>query len=227
MGRGRSKAGGGGRGGTRTTPIATPVDPVIDKGFDVTKQKPTRAAQTDNMNEAQLLQEIARAERRQSSAEREAEAAWNSGSVRRFNDVVEQFPGGVGGSAVTPAYRRMVERAGNQMIKGAQANERARENASAAERYRSALNDVKGTGLLVHEARTARAAVGGRLDGKWTRSKNAATDSTFGALAGQVNGDFAISKVWGSYHVYRNGRAIGRFDKADSAKRLVEKYAGK
>lgn len=220
MGRGRSRI-------RNRTAVAQPTNPIADSSFDVTKQKPTNATFTDNMNEAQLVREIERLERREASAERERDQAFNSGSVRRFNEVSEMFPGGVGGSAVTPAYRRMVDRAMAQTTRGVEAQRRADDYSRQIQNYTRAYNDVKDSGLLVHEARTARAAVGGNLAGKWTRSKNAATDSTFGALSGQVNGDFAISKVWGKYRVYRNGREIGAFDKSDSAKRIVEKYAGR
>lgn len=225
MGRGRSKVGGGSRGGGGA--LAQPVNPIADPDFDVTKQKPTNASFVDNMNEAQLLREIAKMERREASANREADAAFNSGSVQRFNQIAEQFPGGVGGSAVTPAYRRMVERAGNQMTKGVEARERAQNYAQTRERYQKALNDVKGSGLLVHEARTARAAVGGKLDGKWTKTDHAYTDRTFGRIPGQKNGEFTIGKSWAQYYVYRNGRAIGSFKKAGDAKKLIEKYANR
>lgn len=220
MGRGRSGIGGG-------TAALQPTNPIAEKGFDVTKQKPTNANFTDNMNEAQLIREMDRLERRIGSAERERDQAFNSGSVRRFNEVSEMFPGGVGGSAVTPAYRRMVDRAMDQTTKGVEAQRRADDYSRQLENYRRAYNDVKDSGLLVHEARTAKAAVGGNLAGKWTRSQNAGSDATFGTLSGQVNGDFGVSKVWGSYHVFRNGRLIGQFDKADTAKKLIEKYAGR
>ena len=225
MGRGASginrRAGGG------VSPITEPSNPIEDKNFDVSKQRPTNASFIENMNEAQLVREIARMERRVDSAERERDQAFNSASMRRFNEIGEMFPGGVGGAAVTPAYRRMVDRAMTQAQRGSEAMRRADNYTRQIDNLRRAYNDVKGSGLLVREAQTARAAVGGNLAGKWTRSNNAATDGTFGTLSGQVNGDFAISKVWGNYHVYRNGRDIGRFAKADEAKRLIEKYAGR
>ena len=228
MGRGASKIGSGAAGAAGGGNIATnaePANPIIDKDFDVTKQKPTNATDTDNMNEAQLLKEIAKAERRSDSAEREADRAFNSSSVQRFNEVSQMFPGGVGGSAVTPAYQRMVERSSNQILKGVEARERAERYDNRAERLRQAYEITKGSGLLVHEARTARAAVGGRLDGKWTKTGNAFTDGTFGQIGGQKNGEFAIGKVWGSYQVYRGNRLIGRFGKAADAKAIIEKYA--
>lgn len=220
MGRGSSKLSGVGR-------VSVPANPIADKNFDVTKQKPTNATDTDNMNEAQLLREISKMDRREASAEREANAAFNSGSVQRFNELSYQFPGGVGGSAVNRAYRNMVDRASAQMSKGVAAQERARGYSRQREIYQKALDDVRGSGLLVHEARTARAAVGGKLDGKWKRTDHAFTDGTFGKIAGQQNGDFTIGKAWGSYYVHRNGRPIGKFKKADSAKKLIEKYATK
>lgn len=228
MGRGSSKIGSNNASsgaGASAAANTEPVNPIVDKDFDVTKQKPTNATDTDNMNEAQLLKEIAKAERRSDSAEREADAAFNSSSVQRFNDMSRMFPGGVGGSAVTPAYQRMVERSSNQILKGVAARERADSYNDRAERLRRAYEITKGSGLLVHEAKTARAAVGGRLDGKWTKTNNAFTDGTFGQIGGQKNGEFSIGKVWGSYQVFRGNRLIGRFGKAADAKAIIEKYA--
>ena len=208
-------------------PPPAPVDPIADPDFDVTKQKPTKANFVDNMNEAQLLKEIEKEDRRAASAEREAEARFNSASLRRTEETFEAFPGGVGGSAVNSAYRRMVERGTNQIVQGVNAQNRADEHSRTAERYRRALNDVKGTGLLVHEARTARAAANGNLAGKWTRTDSAFVDSTFGKITGQKNGDFTIGKAWARYYVHMNGREIGKFEKAADAKKLIEKYAGR
>lgn len=211
--------------GTAAPPA--PVDPIADPNFDVTKQKPTKATSTDNMNEAQLLQEIAKEERRAASAEREADARLNSGSAKRMFDTFDAFPGGVGGSAVNAAYHRMVDRGMNQVVKGVDARHRAEEHSQYAERYRKAYNDVKGTGLLVHEARTARAASSGKLEGKWTKTDSAFVDGTFGKIKGQKNGDFTIGKAWARYYVHMNGREIGKFEKAADAKRIIEKYAGR
>ena len=208
-------------------PPPAPVDPIVDPDFDVTKQKPTKANFVDNMNEAQLLKEIEKEDRRAASAEREADARLNSASAKRMFDTFDAFPGGVGGSAVNAAYHRMVDRGMNQVVKSVDARERANDHSKKAERYRRAYDDVKGTGLLVHEARTARAAANGNLAGKWTRTDSAFVDSTFGKIKGQKNGDFTVGYAWASYYVHMNGREIGKFDKAADAKKLIEKYAGR
>lgn len=230
-GRGATSSKGGSVGGAGGIGTAaedtTPTNPIEDKNFDVNKQIPTKATDLDNMNEAQLAREIIKLERRASGAEREAEAAFNSGSMRRFNEMSYQFPGGVGPSAVTASYRKMVDRAMSQAVKGVEAKKRAEDYAARAERYKKAYDVVKGSGLLVHEAKTARAAVGGKLDGKWTKTDNAYVDSTFGKISGQKNGDFTVGKSWASYHVYRGNRPIGKFNKAADAKAIIEKYASK
>lgn len=197
--------------------------PIVDKGFDVTKQKPTKAAFPENMNEAQLLKEIARMERRTASATREQENAYNSASLRRMEETFRAFPGGVGGSAVNDSYRKMVDRGTAQMRKGIEAGERATEYSRQLESYKKALQTVKGSGLLVHEAETARRAVGGTLDGKWTKST--VNDPTFGNIPAQKNGEFKVANNWGKYRIFRNDKEIGFANKAAEAKALIEKYA--
>ena len=202
MGRGASKAGAGGGGGGGKNPIA-------DRNFDVSKQTPTKSPFIENMNEAQLRQEIASAGRRIAEAEREAREAYEKAG---------RLPIRAKGS--TDRSAPLIEQANL-------ATRTAQDIKNKTDSYKKALETVKGSGLLVHEARTAREVASGKTDGKWTKTDRAFTDSTFGPIAGQKNGDFTIGKSWNSYRVYKNGKQIGQFSKASQAKAIVDKYAKK
>lgn len=183
------------------------------------KQKPTHARQIADMNEAQLEREIAKLERWTDASEREVQRASNTQSMRFFRDIGEQFPGGVGGSAVNAKYRRMQERNDSDMRKLIEAEGKLSRRQETLQRMRDALEQIRGTGKTLRTVATATASKG---NGTWTKTQI----SIYGnPVNGSRMGDYVVAKPFYTYNLYdaRTGKQIKTFKSKKAAMEYAEK----
>lgn len=121
-------------------------------------QKATRAVQIENMNEAQLNKEIAKAERVIDRAERQMEKSGQQTALGR--GLSEQFPLGVGGDGWTAARRRQFNRDTERTVRNAADFTKAMQDRDNAQnrlnQLNKALEDVKGTGKTQSQIREER-----------------------------------------------------------------------
>lgn len=203
---GGSRAGGSGKGGVRAEQ-------------NTQNLKPTHARQIEDMNELQLEREIKKLERWTEGSRKEVERRSNTQSMRFFNDISENFNGGVGGSAVNAKYRRMQDRYDSDMGKLAEAREKYSNRSERLEKMKNAYDKVKGTGKTLRTIATATASKG---SGKWDKT-------TFTTLGKTVNGykmgDYIVAKPFYTYNLYdaRTGKQIRTFKSQKAAKKYAEK----
>lgn len=181
--------------------------------------KPTHARQIEDMNELQLEREIAKLERWTEGSRKEVARRSNTQSMRFFDDIAENFPGGVGGSAVDAKYRRMQERFDSDMGKLIEAREKLDSRTERLERMKDAYDKVKGTGKTLRTVATATASKG---NGKWAKT----TISIYGeTVKGERMGDYVVAKPFYTYNIYdaRTGKQIKTFKSKKAAKEYAEK----
>lgn len=181
--------------------------------------KPTHARQIEDMNELQLEREIAKLERWTEGSRKEVARRSNTQSMRFFNDISENFPGGVGGSAVNSKYRRMQDRFDSDMGKLIEAREKLDSRTERLERMKDAYDKVKGTGKTLRTVATATASKG---NGSWTKT----TISIYGdTVKGERMGDYVVAKPFFTYNLYdsRTGKKIKTFKSKKAAKEYAEK----
>ncbi|MBO5384540.1 MAG: hypothetical protein J6A30_09595 [Ruminococcus sp.] len=191
----------------------------VSKSEKTEELKPTHARQIEDMNELQLEREIRKLERWTEGSRKEVERRSNTQSMRFFDDVHERFPGGVGGSAITPKYQRMQEKWFDDMGKLNEAQEKYKSRSERLQRMKDAYDKVKGTGKTLRTVATATASKG---NGTWTKT----TISIYGdAVKGERMGDYVVAKPFFTYNLYdsRTGKQIKTFKSKKAAKEYAEK----
>lgn len=181
--------------------------------------EPTHARQIEDMNELQLEREIRKLERWTEGSRKEVERRSNTQSMRFFNDISENFPGGVGGSAVNAKYRRMQDRFDSDMGKLIEAREKYSNRSERLEKMKNAYDKVKGTGKTLRTVATATASKG---SGKWEKTKFTDLGKT---VNGYKMGDYIVAKPFFTYNLYdaRTGKQIRTFKSQKAAKEYAEK----
>lgn len=183
------------------------------------EQKPTHARQIADMNEAQLEREIARLEQWTAASQREVDRINNSESMRFFRGIGEQFPGGVGGSAVDGRYRRMQERNDRDMQKLIEAQGTLSRRQETLQKMRDALEQIRGTGKTLRTVATATASKG---SGTWSKTEI----QIYGKpVKGSRMGDYVVAKPFFTYNLYdaRTGKQIKTFKSKKAAMEYAEK----
>lgn len=181
--------------------------------------KPTHARQIEDMNELQLEREIRKLERWTEGSRKEVARLSNTQSMRFFNDVNEQFPGGVGGSAINDKYRRMQDKWFDDMGKLNEAQEKYKNRSERLDKMKDAYKKVKGTGKTLRTVATATASKG---SGKWEKT----TIKIYGdPVKGERMGDYVVAKPFFTYNLYdsRTGKQIKTFKSKKAAKEYAEK----
>ena len=204
MGRGSSKAGG-----------------------ENTSQKATKSVNIENMNEAQLDKEIAKAERQIERAEKTMEA---NGQTAADKARQEAFPLGVGGDGWTAQRRRQETRNIERSVSRAAKYTEAYENKKAAETrlksLRNAKDKVAGTGKTLSQIKNeeiSKAVKETPKTLKWkTVQKGGFSNGGYSPKIIQA-GSFEIRGSDGMYSIFENGKLLGRTDKLSKAKTYVEK----
>lgn len=189
------------------------------KGRNAQQLKPTHARQIEDMNELQLEREIAKMERWTEGSRKEVARRSNTQSMRFFNDMAQNFPGGVGGSAVDAKYRRMQDRFDSDMGKLIEARGKYSERTERLDKMKNAYDKVKGTGKTLRTVATATASKG---SGKWDKT----TFTTLGkTVKGEKMGDYIVAKPFYTYNIYdaRTGKKIKTFKSKKAAKEYAEK----
>lgn len=181
--------------------------------------KPTHARQIEDMNELQLEKEIKKLERWTEGSRKEVERRENTGSMKFFNDIQENFPGGVGGSAVDAKYRRMQNRFDSDMSKLIEEREKYNYRSERLEKMKDTYNQVKGTGKTLRTVATATASKG---TGTWEKTTIKVYGDTY---KGEKMGDYIVAKPFYTYNIYdaRTGKQIKTFKSKKAAKEYAEK----
>ena len=112
--------------------------------------KPTNSKFIDDMNEAQILIEIRKAERGVNSAANEVERRQNTQSIQFFNDITTNYKGGVGGGAVNAKYQRMQKKWDSDMRALSIAEKKLKDRQDRLSQLKNALSKVKGTGKTIN-----------------------------------------------------------------------------
>lgn len=192
------------------------------------EQQATKATQIENMNEAQLNKEIARAERAVARAERQME---KNGQPTSYSKALgEAFPLGAGGDGWTAARRRQLNRDTEKTVRNAGEFTKAlqdRDNAqNRLNRLNEALNEVKGTGKTQAELKAEK--VKQVVDNtqttlKWKTTQKAKWEN--GAYTPKIikAGNIEIRGGDGYYTIYKNGKQVGTTDKLSKAKAYAER----
>lgn len=184
-----------------------------------TPLKPTHAWQIEDMNELQLEKEIKKLERWAEGSRKEVERLKNSSSIKFFDDIAKNFPGGVGGSAVDSKYRRMQDKYYTDTKKLTEAQDKYKERQERLQTMKDAYNKVKGTGKTLRTVATATASKG---SGKWEKT----TIKIYGdPVKGERMGDYVVAKPFFTYDLYdaRTGEKIKTFKSKKAAQQYAEK----
>lgn len=183
------------------------------------QQKPTHARQIADMNEAQLEREIRKLERWTDASAREVERRSNTQSMRFFRDVGEQFPGGVGGSAVNAKYRRMQQQNDTDMRNLIEAQNKYSQRSERLQKMKDAYEKIKGTGKTLRTVATASASKG---SGTWEKTTFTHLGKT---VNGQKMGDYVVAKPFFTYSLFdaRTGKQIKTFKSKKAAMEYAEK----
>ena len=194
----------------------------------VGEQQATKATQIENMNEAQLNKEIARAERAVARAERQME---KSGQPTAYSKALgEAFPLGAGGDGWTAARRRQLNRDTEKTVRNAGEFTKALQDRDSAQsrldRLNEALNEVKGTGKTqsqIREERVQNEVKNTKSTLKWKTVQQSSFNGSSYTPKIIKAGDYEIHGSSGLYTIYKNGRMIGRTDKLSKAKAYAER----
>ena len=191
----------------------------VTKDRNAQQLKPTHARQIEDMNEVQLEREIRKLERWTEGSRKEVERRSNTQSMRFFDDIFKNFPGGVGGSAVNAKYRRMQDRFDSDMGKLIEAQEKYKNRSERLDKMKDAYKKIKGTGKTLRTVATATASKG---SGKWEKT----TIKIYGdPVKGERMGDYVVAKPFYTYNIYdaRTGKQIKTFKSKKAAKEYAEK----
>ena len=198
-------------------------------GGGAAKQAPTNAKLVENMNEAQLNSEIAKAKRDIKAAEKAMNAndITNTAEARAMR---EAFPLGVGGSGWTDQRRkaqaRGLQRDLNKAVKFTEANKKKANAEARLKNLEKAKNEVKGTEKTQKEIRAEKSAKAVKSTPKtlsWKTTQKGGWNN--GGYSPKIisAGDFQIHGESGLYSIYKGGKLVGRTNKLSSAKAYAEK----
>lgn len=193
------------------------------------KQTPTNARDIENMNEAQLNQEIQNAKAAISRAEKvmgENDIA-NTAEARAMR---EAFPGGVGGDGWSKerikARNKGLERDAVKAKRFTDAYSQKEAVETRLKNLENAKKQVAGTGKTVQEikAEAVKKVVSSTPNTlKWKTTQKGGWNN--GGYKPKIisAGKFEIHGSDGLYTIFENGKQIGRTDKLSKAKAFVEK----
>lgn len=209
-GRGSSsgKAGGGGGGG-------------IKAEQNTTTQQATNAKAIENMNEAQLDNEIAKQQKIIASADKVM------GNTPKSENIGVIPLGQVTRGKTQAQKDKIIERSTNQAKKFTEAYDKKKMAETTLKNLQKAKKEISGTGKTqkqINSERTKKAVKSAPKALKWETTTKGGYTANGGYQPKIIKaGNFEIHGTNGYYTVYRNGKQVGSVNKLSTAKALAER----
>lgn len=195
---------------------------------NTTTQQATNARFIENMNEAQLKEEIAQAKRDITRAEKamDKNSITNTAEARAMR---EAFPLGYGGKTEKQIAKmgKMNERDAHKAKTYTEAYSEKKTAETKIEKLEKALNQVKGTGKTQKQinAEKAKNAVESAPKNLVWKTTNKGSYTASGGYQPKIikAGNFEIHGSSGYYSIYRDGKQVGSVNKLSTAKVFAER----
>lgn len=191
------------------------------------KQQPTKAKLIENMNEAQIDTELAKANKRISQLEKTMKQ--NLGSSAWEQGMREAFPLGAGGLD-EKTRKRIVGRENsaslNKATKYVEAMKERDQLSGRVSALEKAKNQISGTGKTqkqIKEKSTKKLVNELSSNSERTWSKTTET-SLYGKTIVRTSGNYQIHTTGGTSFIYVNGKQIGMTNGLKKAQAFVESY---
>ena len=184
-------------------------------------QQPTKAKSIENMNEAQLRQEIEKTENR--LQRQKAKYGEYIGDTEFGKRIAESFPMGVG--IATGRNRTNIERdisrSVDRAVKATEIHKDIESNESRLKELNKALQQVAGTGKTISQIRqeAERKLVSATPTMKWTRS----TEENMNKYTVYSSGEYMIRYMEGTAFIYKGNEQLGHMQGLAKAKAYVER----
>ena len=196
-------------------------------GSGSASQKATKALLIENMNEAQIDDEIAKAKR----DIKRSESAMGKNSITDTEEaraMREAFPLGYGGMTEKQIAKmgRTNERDAHKAKAYTEAYEAKKNAETRIKKLEETKKQVKGTGKTlkeINEEKMKKAVKSTPTTLKWKTTQKGGWSN--GGYAPKIisAGDFQIHGSSGLFTVYKNGKQVGSVNKLSTAKALVER----
>lgn len=209
-GRGSSsgKAGGGGGGG-------------IKAEQNTTTQQATNAKAIENMNEAQLDNEIAKQQKIIANADKVM------GNTPESENIGVIPLGQVTRGKTQAQKDKIIERSTNQAKKFTEAYDKKKMAETTLKNLQKAKKEISGTGKTqkqINSERTKKAVKSAPKALKWKTTTKGGYTANGGYQPKIIKaGNFEIHGTSGYFTVYRNGKQVGSVNKLSTAKALAER----
>lgn len=192
-------------------------------------QKATKARAIENMNEAQLNSEIAKATAARDRLQRTKEQTMNSLSST-MRDSHNNTPLGFGSQDRSKTVNRYIDRERNKFLQAgkklSETDDELRSTEKRLANLQRALNEVKGTGQTQREKQEQPQKIAPKTM-KWATSQKGGYSG--GGYKPQIikSGDYEIHGTSGYYRVFHNGKQISTVSKLIDAKNFAENHSAK
>ena len=189
-------------------------------------QTPTNAIQIENMNEAQLKQEIAKSNKKLERLQKTMNANLGGNTPNVGLIPLNQLNGYNYKTKNSAEARRKADKQMTSTVNKAVAYTKAKTEYDAEKKHNDALNKalntVKGTGKTTKQIKDEKLAnVAKNSTIKWEKSTQ---KGQFGNVTVRKSGDFEIHTTGGTSFTYKNGKQIGMRNKLKDATAFVELY---
>ena len=189
-------------------------------------QTPTKAIQVENMNEAQLKQEIAKSNKKLERLQKTMNANLGGNTPNVGLIPLNQLNGYNDKTKNSAEARRKADKQMTSTVNKAVAYTKAKTEYDAEKKHNDALNKalntVKGTGKTTKQIKDEKFAnVAKNSTIKWEKSTQ---KGQFGNVTVRKSGDFEIRTTGGTSFIYKNGKQIGMTNKLKDATTFVELY---
>lgn len=187
---------------------------------------PTKSVHIENMNEAQLEQEIAKSDRKLLLLKK----TMIDNLVDKTPDVglipLSQINGYNDKTKNTAKAKRKFDKQITSTVNKSVAYTKAKANFDAEKKHNNALNKalnaVKGTGKTTKQIKDEKLAdIAKKSTMKWEKSTQ---KGQFGNITVRKSGDFVIRSTGGAFFIYKSGKQIGMTNKLRDATAFVELY---
>lgn len=214
-------------GGLGVVIVPQNVDRLDANRYAPQPQKATRARAIENMNEAQLNLEIAKATATRDKLRETKEKTLNTISSS-MQDAHKNMPLGFGHEDRSKTVNNIISRERNKFLQFGKKLSETEDKLSAAEKRLSnlqrALNGVKGTGQTQREKQEQPQKIAPKTM-KWATTQKG--EYSGGGYKPQIikSGDYEIRGSSGYYRVYHNGKQLSTVSKLSEAKNFAENHS--
>ena len=195
-------------------------------GKDVVGQTPTKAIQVENMNEAQLKQEIAKSNKKLERLQKTMNANLGGNTPNVGLIPLNQLNGYNDKTKNSAEARRKADKQMTSTVNKAVAYTKAKTEYDVEKKHNDALNKalntVKGTGKTTKQIKDEKLTnIAKNSTIKWEKSTQ---KGQFGNITVRKSGDFEIHTTGGTSFIYKNSKQIGMTNKVKDATAFVELY---